>query len=69
MPHNNVIEALEPWRSKAWIGGHFGVCVRTVERWMFAGCPSRLIGGVRRFRLSEVDGFLQAESAQRVEVA
>lgn len=49
---------LEPWRSKQFIAHHYGVTVRTVERWLFAGCPSRLIGGVRRLLLSHVDAWL-----------
>jgi hypothetical protein len=55
---------LEPLLPKQAIAAYYAVSVRTVERWMFEGCPSRRIGGVRRFCLAEVDEFL-AELADR----
>lgn len=59
-PHTGSRIAAEPWLSKAEVAGHYGVSIRTVERWMFAGCPSRLVGGVRRLQLSAVEVFLPA---------
>lgn len=58
LPDSPSVTALEPWRSKQFIASHYGVTVRTVERWMLAGCPSRRVGGVRRFQLADVDAFL-----------
>jgi hypothetical protein len=57
-PATTVPTGHEPLLSKRSIAAHYSVSVRTVERWMFDGCPSRLVGAVRRFRLSEVDAFL-----------
>jgi len=64
LPDSPSVTALEPWRSKQFIASHYGVNVRTVERWMLAGCPSRRVGGVRRFRLTDVDAFLDSYSDQ-----
>jgi hypothetical protein len=50
--------ATEPWLSKKSLAAHYELSTRTVERWVHGGCPSRLIGGVRRLRLSEVEAFL-----------
>jgi hypothetical protein len=58
------IDSPEPWRSKNWIARHYEVSVRTVERWLFAGCESRLLGGVRRLRLSDAETFLSTQEAR-----
>lgn len=55
----NALSALpEPWLSKSTVARQYETSVRTIERWIFDGCPSRLIGGMRRLRLSDVDGYL-----------
>jgi phage terminase Nu1 subunit (DNA packaging protein) len=54
----------EPWLPKAAIAKHYAVSVRTVERWMYHGCPSELFGSFRRFRLSEVEQFLARHLAE-----
>jgi hypothetical protein len=45
----------EPWLSERLLAGQFGVSTRTVRRWRVAGMPSRVFGGVRRYRLSECE--------------
>ena len=56
--HSGSRTGAEPWLSKAEVAAHYGFTPRTVERWVFDGCPSRLLGGRRRFLLSEVDDWL-----------
>lgn len=51
----------EPWLSKKAIGAHYDLSVRTIERWIHRGCQSRVIGGVRRLRLSDVEDFLASD--------
>lgn len=50
--------APEPWVSKKGVAAHYGFSVRWVEYQLVRGLPSTLIGGQRRFRLSETDRFL-----------
>jgi hypothetical protein len=45
----------EPWLSERVLAGQFGVSTRTVRRWRVAGMPSRVFGGVRRYRLSQCE--------------
>jgi hypothetical protein len=47
----------EPWVDDAAVARHFDVSPRTVRRWLMLGVPSRRIGGVRRYRLSEVEAW------------
>jgi len=49
----------EPWLSKKQIAMHFGMSTRWVELRVNEGMPSTLIGGRRKFRLSQVNGFLK----------
>ena len=51
----------EPWRSKKYLADHYDYSTRTIGRWMAAGCPSRMIGGERRFRVSDVDVWLSEQ--------
>lgn len=53
----------ERWLSKRKIARHYDYSERTINRWVAAGCPSRMIGGERRFRLSAVDAWLDEMSA------
>jgi excisionase family DNA binding protein len=53
----------EPWRGKRDIAAFFDISVRSVERMVAAGMPSRKIGGQRRFRLSEVDGWVRSRAS------
>jgi predicted DNA-binding transcriptional regulator AlpA len=48
----------EPWVSKAQVAAHFGRSKRWVELMARKGLPSRMIGGRRAYRLSEVDAWL-----------
>lgn len=53
----------EPWVSEIVIARHYNVSARTVRRWRAQGMPSRLLGGSRRFRLSEVESWHAEKSA------
>lgn len=60
-PASEVAPGLgERWYSKRRIAEHYDVSIRTVERWLHGGCPARLIGGVQRFRISDVEDFLDS---------
>lgn len=48
-------QAWEPWITEPALAHHFGVSTRTVRRWRDDGMPSRLIGGSRRYRISEAE--------------
>jgi hypothetical protein len=48
----------EPWLSKRDIAAHFGRSTRWVELRVRDGLPSKMIGGRRGFRLSEVEAWL-----------
>jgi predicted DNA-binding transcriptional regulator AlpA len=48
----------EPWLTKRQVAVHLGFSTRWVELRMREGMPSRLMGGCRRFRLSEVEGWV-----------
>jgi predicted DNA-binding transcriptional regulator AlpA len=48
----------EPWLSKRQIADYFGRSTRWVELRMREGLPSKMIGGRRGFRLSEVEAWL-----------
>lgn len=54
---NNVIALTAPerWLSKRDLAEHFRFSPRWVERRMAEGMPSRLIGGQRRFLLTDVE--------------
>ena len=47
----------EPWQDERAVARHYGVSTRTIRRWRAAGMPSRSIGGVRRYRLSECEDW------------
>ena len=54
--------AREPWLDERALARHYGVSTRTVRRWRAGGMPSRLFGGVRRYRLSECERWHEARS-------
>jgi hypothetical protein len=58
-------EIWEPWVDESAIARHFDVSTRTVRRWRADDMPSRLIGGSRRFRVSEVEGWHEARETPR----
>jgi hypothetical protein len=49
----------EPWLSERAIARHYAVSARTIRRWRQLGMPSGVFGGVRRYRLSECEGWHQ----------
>ena len=50
----------EAWVDEDVVSRHFGASTRTVRRWKTAGMPSRLIGGLRRYRLGECEAWHEA---------
>lgn len=52
----------EPWLSKRQVAAHFGRTTRWIELRMREGLPSRMIGGRRGYRLSEVEAWLAGRS-------
>ena len=49
----------EPWVSKAQVAAYLGRSTRWVELKGREGMPSRMIGGRRAYRLSEVEAWLR----------
>jgi hypothetical protein len=47
----------ETWLSERAIARHYAVSARTIRRWRQLGMPSGVFGGVRRYRLSECEGW------------
>jgi hypothetical protein len=62
-PRRRGGELWEPWLTEAVIARHYSVSARTVRRWRAQGMPSRMLGGSRRFRLSEVERWHAERSA------
>jgi phage terminase Nu1 subunit (DNA packaging protein) len=56
-------ELWEPWVAEAALARHFGVSGRTVRRWREEGMPSHLIGGSRRYRISQAEAWHERRSA------
>jgi hypothetical protein len=52
--------AWEPWLDERALAHHYGVSTRTVRRWRVRGMPSRVFGGVRRYRLSDCERWHDA---------
>jgi hypothetical protein len=53
----------EPWLSKRQVADHYGRSTRWLELKAREGLPSRMIGGRRGYRLSEVDVWLREHAA------
>jgi excisionase family DNA binding protein len=49
---------LEPWVNKAQVASYLGRSRRWVELMAREGMPSRMIGGRRAYRRSEVDAWV-----------
>jgi hypothetical protein len=47
----------EPWLDDAAVARHYSVSSRTVRRWRAEGMPSRLLGGSRRYKLTEIEAW------------
>jgi hypothetical protein len=54
----------EPWLGEGLVARHYGVSTRTIRRWRRSGMPSRVFGGVRRYRLSECEGWHQQRRSE-----
>jgi hypothetical protein len=66
-----TFERTEPWLDKRGIAGHLACSVRWIERRMEDGLPHRHIAGRAKFRVSEVEPWLEDHGhiEQRGEVA
>lgn len=53
----------EPWLNKRGAANHLGVSVSWVEKQAArSGLPSYLVGGMRRYRASELDQWVMASN-------
>jgi hypothetical protein len=75
-PHGSVFDQIlgetptapvhEPLLKKRQLAKHYGVCDRTIERWVTADMPRHYVGKRQmRFRLSEVQVWLQQNHIDR----
>ena len=55
----------EPWLTKRQLAAHLSYSTRWVEIRMREGLPSKLIGGQRRFHLSEVEAWIEERANDR----
>jgi excisionase family DNA binding protein len=54
----------EPWVSVDDVAKHLGVAKDSVYRWIETrGVPAHKIGRLWKFRLSEIDGWVEADGA------
>lgn len=54
----------EPWVSSKVIAEHFGVSVKTVDRWRAKGAPHEPWGRkLMRYRVSDVESWLRSRAA------
>ena len=54
----------EPWLDEGIVARHYGVSTRTIRRWRRIGMPSRVFGGVRRYRLSDCEGWQEQRRSE-----
>jgi predicted DNA-binding transcriptional regulator AlpA len=62
LPVRHTPNGPEPLLSKKQLAAHYGFSTRWVELRVNEGMPSALIGGRRRFKLSEIDHWLKRRS-------
>jgi len=60
-----TVVAFEPYVGKAGVAAAFDVSVRTVNYWMAEGLRPTMIGGRCKFRLTEVDAWLERSGNKR----
>ena len=53
----------EAWVSKAQLAAYLGRSKRWIELRVREGMPSRMIGGRRAYRISEVDAWIDSRAA------
>jgi predicted DNA-binding transcriptional regulator AlpA len=53
------VAALEPWLTKRQLASHLGVSPRWLDDRVAEGLPKRFLAGSNKFRLSEVEPWLQ----------
>jgi phage terminase Nu1 subunit (DNA packaging protein) len=57
-------EQWEAWVDEAIVARHFDVSSRTVRRWKADGCPSMLIGGLRKYRIGALESWHAERSTE-----
>lgn len=53
------VTALEPWLDKRGLADHLGCGIRWVEMRVAEGMPCTMIAGRRKFKVSEVEPWLE----------
>jgi excisionase family DNA binding protein len=54
----------EPWVAVEKVAKHLGVAKESVYRWIESrGLPAHKVGRLWKFRLSEIDGWVEAKGA------
>jgi hypothetical protein len=53
------VPTLEPWLDKRRLAAHLSCSVRSVESALAEGCPHAVIFGRPKFRVSEVEPWLE----------
>jgi excisionase family DNA binding protein len=60
-----LMTATEPWVSVEDVAKHLGVARDSVYRWIeFRGLPAHKIGRLWKFKLSQVDAWVEAGGAE-----
>lgn len=54
-----TVVSMEPWLDKHGIAAHFGCSYRWIEDRLREGLPSAMIAGRRKFKVSEVEPWLE----------
>ena len=63
---SNTDGAPEAWVTLEGVAGHLVVSTDTVRRWIRErGMPAHKAGGIWRFKVSEVDGWVRAGRLQK----
>lgn len=55
----HLVSGQEPWRDKLGIAGHYSCGIRWIEGRMEEGMPCAYIAGRAKFRVSEVEPWLE----------
>ena len=65
MPSRAVRNTSEPWVSVEAVANHLGVARDSVYRWIDSrGLPAHKVGRIWKFKLSQVDAWVEAGGAK-----
>lgn len=59
--HKDHWELPEPWITKQQLAGHLSVTQRWIELQQHLGLPYLRMGGINRYRLSEVEAWIREQ--------